>query len=424
MKNIKVIIFTILLLLCSVQYFSASEIKSGVDDRGEVTERTDETPLVVVLDPGHDKDHGGARGNGLSEMALNLKIAQYCYEELCTYSNVEVYMIRHTSQCPHPEDCGKTDGARLDNLKRVDFAEHLGADVYVALHLNSYSDSSIHGAMVFVPNNNYRPQVGKEGKALGRAIQKELLALGLKDQGVSVRGSEDGTLYADGSQADYYGVIKRAKDANIPGVIVEHCFISSSHDASNYLSTEAQLKALGVADATGIAKYYGLEKTGKTITPDEIHKVEFMKDGELVYTEYVRHGQDAWELDEELIEGENVTYRGGLSNITKDTTIQVVFGSVDISAPSPDTEQESEGVSDRETESEDVSDTETKTEDVSTEEETSTLLDTEVVGNPNHKENNILQDSLKYGAGLVIGLTLGCIGTLGCVKKKNKSKEE
>jgi N-acetylmuramoyl-L-alanine amidase len=423
MKKILVFIITTVLFLGTTCGVLASEI----DSRDKTQD-----PLIIVLDPGHDKDHGGARGNGLSEMALNLKIAQYCYEELCTYSNVEVYMTRNSSECPHPEDIGKTNGARLDNLKRVDFAEHLGADVYVALHLNSYTDSSIHGAMVFVPNNNYRPQIGKEGTALGHAIQKELVKLGLKDQGISIRGSEDGTHYEDGSLADYYGVIKRAKDADIPGIIIEHCFISSPKDAANHLSTEEQLKALGVADATGIAKYYGLEKTGKTLTPDEIHKVKFVKDGKLVYTQYVRHGQDAWILDEELIEAVNITYGSSLSNITKDTTIQVDFDPVGTSSPEPDpepdTETESEDASDTETESDSTTETdvtettESEMKDSSAEEETTTQEDTEVVGSQNHSDKNVLQDALKYGAGFAIGLILGCLVTLGCVKKKNKEE--
>lgn len=420
MKKILIFVMTAVLLISSTQGAFATENKDIQD------------PLVIVLDPGHDKTHGGARANELSETALNLKIAQYCYEELCTYSNVEVYMTRNTSECPHPETCGKTDGARMDNLKRVDFAKHLGADAYVALHLNSYNDSSINGAMVFVPNNNYRPQIGKEGNALGYAIYKELLALGLKDQGISIRGSEDGTHYEDGSLADYYGVIKRAKDADIPGIIVEHCFISSPHDVSYYLGTEAQLKALGVADATGIAKYYGLEKTGKTISPDKIHKVEFVKDGKLVYTEYVRHGQDAWALDEEMISAVNITYRGSLSNITKDTTITVNYDPVDFIAPEPDTETESESedseMKDSETENDGTTETETvvpiETEE-DTETEDSTISEnTEIMNNPNNDGQNSLQDVLKYAAGLIVGLAVGYLIGFSMKKKKNISKEE
>ncbi len=435
MKKTLIFIMTAILLFGSAQGVFASENLSteDVSTESKVSEngKTQE-PLIVVLDPGHDKTHGGARGNGLSEMALNLKIAQYCYEELCTYSNVQVYMTRNTSECPHPETCGKTEGARLDNLKRVDFAEHLGADVYVALHLNSYDSSSINGAMVFIPNNNYRPKIGKEGKALGHAIQKELVALGLKDQGLSTRGSEDGTHYEDGSLADYYGVIKRAKDANIPGIIVEHCFISSPHDTANFLSSEAQLKALGVADATGIAKYYGLEKTGETVAPEAIHKVEFVKDGKLVYTQYVRHGQSAWALDEELIEAVNITYLSSLSNITADTTIRINYDlpSEETQKPEPDSETESESEDVSETQSQPESEFQTgtqiesETEEVSETEESMIPKDTESMDKRDDNTGAFPWDILKYTGGLVVGALMGCLSTVWWYKRKNISKEE
>ena len=50
------------------------------------------------------------------------------------------------------------------------------------------------------------------------------------------------------------------KNMEIPGIIVEHAFVTNSSDVNNYLNNEAGLKKLGVADATGIMKYFGLEK--------------------------------------------------------------------------------------------------------------------------------------------------------------------
>ena len=66
-----------------------------------VTNRSDEVAamgagknIVVVLDPGHDDTHAGARRNGLEEEDLTLKIAQYCKAELSQYQGVTVYMTR------------------------------------------------------------------------------------------------------------------------------------------------------------------------------------------------------------------------------------------------------------------------------------------------------------------------------------------
>lgn len=252
MKKIALMIITVLLYLNGTMTVFADN-NAGISIE---TARTEE--LIIVLDPGHDSNHGGAGGNGLREEKLNLKIAQYCMEELNTYNDVTVYMTRYTEDCPYPG----AGGAGKDNKKRVEFAASVNADAYVSIHLNSLSDPNENGGMVFVPNKNYKPEIGEEGKGLGISIQAQLAALGIKDEGVPIRNSEDGTLYPDGSLADYYGVIKWAKELDMPGVIIEHCYISSPHDATNFLSSEEKLKALGVADATGIAEYYGLQKGG------------------------------------------------------------------------------------------------------------------------------------------------------------------
>ena len=67
------------------------------------------------------------------------------------------------------------------------------------------------------------------------------------------------TTYPDRSKADYYSIIRNAKIKGFPGIIVEHAFLSNSKDVS-FLSSDANLKRVGVADATGIAQYFGLSK--------------------------------------------------------------------------------------------------------------------------------------------------------------------
>ncbi len=211
--------------------------------------------VVVVLDPGHDSTHTGAQYGGLSEENLNLKIAQYCKEELEQYQGVKVYMTRTTTACPYP---GQSNSNDLAN--RVSYAASVGATVYVSLHLNANSNTSATGAQVYCPNTHYNASVSTEGFALADKIMAQLTALGLENRGVYSVDSQSGTTYPDGSLADYYAVIRRSKLAGFPGIIVEHAFMSNTSDLNNYLSSEASLKKLGVADATGIANYYNLSK--------------------------------------------------------------------------------------------------------------------------------------------------------------------
>ena len=88
-------------------------------------------------------------------------------------------------------------------------------------------------------------------------IIEQLAKLGLKNNGIKIRNSEDNTTYPDGSLADYYGVIRRSKLYGIPAIIVEHAFVNNPSDAA-FLSSEDNLKKLGVADALGIANAWNL----------------------------------------------------------------------------------------------------------------------------------------------------------------------
>lgn len=206
--------------------------------------------LVVVLDAGHGGSDYGATGNGLQEKALTLKIAQYCKAELEKYRGVKVYMTR-------------ADDTYLGLEQRIKDATGFGADVFVSIHINSDASQTAYGAEVYYPNSNYRPVIGKEGRKLASAVQKNLVALGLYDRGIKTLNSMAGTKYPDGSQSDYYAVIRGAKQAGYPGIIVEHAFISSLSDASMYLAKDTSLKKLGAADAKGIASCYGLKKDGE-----------------------------------------------------------------------------------------------------------------------------------------------------------------
>ena len=209
------------------------------------TSRTAVKEKVVVLDPGHGGSDGGAAANGLVEKNLTLKIAQYCKQELEEYSGLKVYMTRNNDS-----DVGLSE--------RVQMAKRWGADVFVSIHINSAS-AGANGVEVWYPNSSYNANIHAQGKDLANEILKELVGLGLTNRGIKIRNSENGTKYPDGSLADYYSVIKDSKTNGFPGIIVEHAFISNPSDAAK-LKQESFLKQLGIADAIGIANYFGLSK--------------------------------------------------------------------------------------------------------------------------------------------------------------------
>lgn len=252
-KYVVVILLTLCILLIPKDVVLAAETSTGEE-------------FVIVLDPGHDAIHAGAQNGDLGEEDLVYKIAQYCKEELDKY-NVTVYMTRCGYEC---ENGGRAITSTQCNAKRVEFAASVGADIYVSFHLNSNNSASPHGLGIFYPNSNYRPDLGEEGHGLANVIFEKLTALGLAQwsDGVMIRNSQDNTLYPDGSLADYYGIIRRNKEAGIPAVLIEHAFISNPSDVEKFLSSDEKLKSLGATDASAIIEYYQLSNTSEDENED------------------------------------------------------------------------------------------------------------------------------------------------------------
>lgn len=226
---------------------------------GSQTQKERGGAVVVALDSGHDNRHGGAVNSKekLIEQELTLKIANYTKAELEQYCGVRVYMTRTTNACPYPKT-GKS-GECIE--QRALAAAKAGAKIYVSFHLNALEGSPYtNGAEVIFPNGNWKSQVGADGKALAQKIQKELIKLGLADRGIYSKDTTVNEKYPDGSSSDYFSVQICNKEHGIPGIIVEHAFITGSSDVNRFLKTEAGLKSLGVADANGIAEFLHLTK--------------------------------------------------------------------------------------------------------------------------------------------------------------------
>lgn len=222
--------------------------------------------VVVVLDAGHDSSHQGCHTATFTEEIANLYIAYYCKQELEKYSGVTVYMTRDGFECPY----GLSEDSKTDCLtNRVNFAKSVNADVLVSLH-NDYDpdvDATQNGAKIIIPNPNYRPELCSKGAALGQSILTQLTGTGLNindwklcPNGTGIVTRDSSTYkYPDGSPIDYYALINKSKTNNMTCVIVEHAFCTNESDLTNHLSTPEQYQQLGIADATGIAGYYGLK---------------------------------------------------------------------------------------------------------------------------------------------------------------------
>lgn len=208
--------------------------------------------MTICLDPGHGGSDSGANAFGQKESALTLKIANYCKEELEKY-DVNVVMTRTTDTRP-------SENAAQDLIDRVMMAKKAGASYIISIHLNSAASTSAHGAEVYFPNTSGNASLSSNGQAMAKAIQSQLVALGLYDRGIKIRNYMDGSTSSNpnSSDRDYYGIIRYAKEQNISGLIIEHCFLNNPDEYNKYLSSDAKLQQLGVADAKGIVSALGL----------------------------------------------------------------------------------------------------------------------------------------------------------------------
>ena len=265
--------------------------------------------FVIVLDPGHDATHVGARGYGLKEEELNMKIALSCKAELEKYDGVKVYLTHPTI------DCGLPGSSTRECLySRPDYAKSVGASLYVSLHNNAGMDTSGHE--VYYPNANYIPEFNVEGAALAQCISDKLSDIGINDRGIHTRDSngdevDETNWYNDGSRADYYAVIRGSKKNGFIGLIVEHAYISNANDAS-LLGDDNMLALMGQADAQGIAEYYGFaKKSGLRIGNDDIWHM--YSDGDIVsdYTGMAENEYGWWMLTDGSI---NFDYTGMAEN--------------------------------------------------------------------------------------------------------------
>lgn len=215
--------------------------------------------MTICLDPGHGGSDSGATAFGAKESDLTLKIAQYCKEELSKY-DVNVVMTRTTNTRLSEE-------AAMDLKNRVEVAKKAGASYFISIHINSAANSAAKGAEVYYPNTSGNKNLSSNGQNLAKAIQKQLTALGLYDRGIKIRNYTDGTTSSNpnSSDQDYYGVIRYAKQANITGLIVEHCFINNKDEFDKYLGSNAKLQQLGIADARGIVSALGLQAKNQSL---------------------------------------------------------------------------------------------------------------------------------------------------------------
>ena len=189
----------------------------------------------IVIDAGHGFPDGGAIGmNGTIESTLNLSISLKV-ENLLKKKNYKVIMTRRNDNSL--SGIGKTisEKKRNDMSERLEIMNESGADMFVSIHMNKYSDSRYKGAQVIYSSNF------SQSETLASFIQNKLCKL-------SENKSKRSHLQAPKS-------IYLLKNAKLPAVIVECGFLSNFEEERLLLSEKYQNK-IAEAIVSGIEDYY------------------------------------------------------------------------------------------------------------------------------------------------------------------------
>lgn len=235
-----------------------------------------ENVLTIVIDPGHGGEQYGAEmeleDETILEKDLNLKIAQYLKDDLAEYENVSVFMTR-------------TEDERIELEERTELAEEVDADILISIHNNAKGECCeyTNGCTVLTSKGEYKKSLAEQEQKLACNILYELTQLGIKDQGILLRDSENDEVYQNGTLADYYAIIRNGIKKDIPSILIEHAFLDDKEEYKNFLSSDEKLTELALADSRGIARYYKLKKRGNTEILDPLkncrEKIVWIKDG-------------------------------------------------------------------------------------------------------------------------------------------------
>ncbi len=123
-------------------------------DEAESASADAEKKKVILLDPGHGGEDGGAVGvNGVLEKDLNLMISQTLYD-LFRFSGYDVRATRDEDVMLYDRNADYKGRKKiLDLAARLDIANSTMPDLFVGIHMNSFPQEKYSGLTVYYSPN-------------------------------------------------------------------------------------------------------------------------------------------------------------------------------------------------------------------------------------------------------------------------------
>ena len=187
---------------------------------------------IIVIDPGHGGvDPGALGGSGAKEKDIVLEVSKKL-ADILRQSGAEVLLTRENDRDLSDEDLYNLYKSKVQDLtRRVELANQNNADIFISIHVNSFTDKREKGAQTFSQPGS------EESKKLAAAIQKELNNF-LENPG------------REAKQVDYFA----NRMTKMPSVIVEIGFISNPGEEKLMLDPVYQNK-IAWSIYAGAARY-------------------------------------------------------------------------------------------------------------------------------------------------------------------------
>lgn len=199
----------------------------------------EKTALFIMLDAGHFENYNHSPVLSSYYEGNTMWIYhQYLEQSLEQYPNIIVETTRPNNS--------RAVGEALAPSQRGAMGE--GYDLVLSVHSNAASTSSAdHPVAIYTLDPRYTSVSRALGVQLATRVAQIMQTYEAPE--VYTRAQSDGR--------DWYGVNRGAADVGVASIILEHSF-HTNYRATVWLSQDANLRALAVAEAKVIADFYGI----------------------------------------------------------------------------------------------------------------------------------------------------------------------
>lgn len=228
--------FTLLFACVSGVLFGAA-VRISRTAAGTVSDAEVHPRPVIVLDPGHGGEDGGASGaDGTAEKDLNLTVAK-AVAEILTAAGYDVRMTRTEDRLLYDLYGDLTDYTghkkTYDLRNRLRFTREAGATLLVSIHMNKFSDPQYSGLQV------YYSAACPESQTVASAVQSYTRLYLQKENGREIKKA---------TSAIY--LLHRSE---IPAILIECGFLSNEEELSR-LNDPLYRKKLALTVSCAIAE--------------------------------------------------------------------------------------------------------------------------------------------------------------------------